>query len=101
MSHQPSHLGKLLGLLINRLTQFRNRRVQPIQQLQQNAVVAGSPRGLSETTPVALVHAVATTSFCTGGLAGFDVVSDNSWLAVLVSDELVFEDGGVLSREEI
>ena len=35
MGHQPSCLGKLFGLLLNRLTQFLDRRVQPIQQLQQ------------------------------------------------------------------
>ena len=57
-------LGTLLHFLLDRLRQLGNRRVQPIQQLQQNPAVAGWPRGLTETPPVALVRAPSTTSFC-------------------------------------
>ena len=42
MGPQTLSLGELLGLLLNRLTQFRDRRVQTIQQLQQ---IASSPAG--------------------------------------------------------
>src|SRR5580692_5968323 len=48
MGHQTSCLGKLLRLLLNRSTQFRDRRVQPIQQLQQIASSPAGPRSQAE-----------------------------------------------------
>jgi len=43
MGHQTSRLGKLLGLLLNRVT-HRDGRVQSIQQLQQIAPPLAGPR---------------------------------------------------------
>ena len=42
------------------MIQFRDRRVQTIQQLQQNPGVAVLPRELAETTLVAAVRVPAT-----------------------------------------
>src|SRR5260370_40920432 len=78
MGHQPSCLGKLLALVLNRLTHFRDRRVSADPATPADPVVAGSPRELSGMTPVAPVRAPAITSSCSVSLrSGLRLATDS------------------------